>query len=76
MATQEEFIEWWFRDKLASKAKMEAKSKPALSERDVSEIKERLAIQSVPDEKILEMKMAFEKYDSDGTGMSTEFLSV
>ena len=33
------------RDKLASKAKMEAKSKPALSERDVSEIKERLAIQ-------------------------------
>ena len=26
------------RDKLASKAKMEAKSKPALSERDVSEI--------------------------------------
>ena len=69
MTTQEEFIEWWFRDKLASKAKMEAKSKPALSKRDVSEIKERLAIGSVPDDKILEMKAAFEKYDTDGSGM-------
>lgn len=65
----EEFIEWWFRDKLASKAKMEAKSKPKLSERDVSDIKERLAIRSVPEAKILEMKAAFEKYDSDGSGM-------
>ena len=65
----EEFIEWWFRDKLAAKAKLEAKSRPTLSDRDVSEIKERLAIPSVPDAKILEMKTAFSKYDSDGSGM-------
>ena len=67
----EEFIEWWFRDKLASKAKLEAKSRPALSDRDVSDIKKRLAIPSVPDSRILEMKVAFSKYDSDGSGMLT-----
>ena len=65
----EEFIDWWFRDKLTMKAKMEAKQKPPLSERDVSDIKERLSLPSVPDEKILEMKRAFTKYDSDGSGM-------
>ena len=64
----EEFIDWWFRDKLTMKAKMEAKQKPPLSERDVSDIKERLSLPSVPDEKILEMKRAFTKYDSDGSG--------
>ena len=51
------------------RAKLEAKRRPALSVRDIADIKQRLGLSQVSDKKIIELKEAFIKYDADGSGV-------
>ena len=61
----------WFRDKLSMKAKLEAKRRPQLSDRDLPSVKQRCGLGSVPESKLAELRDAWVRYDADGSGVIT-----
>jgi Ca2+-binding EF-hand superfamily protein len=65
----EEFVGWWFRDKTAMKAKLEARNRPPLASREVPEIKARLGIMRVPDGQVAAVKEVWMRSDREGNGL-------